>query len=96
MGPRAVWTLRLEEKSFRLCRGSNLDRPVVQSVATHYTDSATRLTLRLLTTGKINTNYWSSCLLMCLIIYLKLYTCLYSYFVALGSSMGLIENSCAA
>jgi hypothetical protein len=29
---------RLEEKSFRFCQGSNLDRPVVQSVAKHYTD----------------------------------------------------------
>jgi hypothetical protein len=35
---------RLEEKSFRLCRGSNLDRPGVQPVARHYTDWATRLT----------------------------------------------------
>jgi hypothetical protein len=33
-----VWTQRLQEKSFRLCRGSNLDRPVVQSVARHDTD----------------------------------------------------------
>jgi hypothetical protein len=33
-----VWTQRLEEKSFCLCRGSNLDRPVVQPVARHYTD----------------------------------------------------------
>jgi hypothetical protein len=39
-----VWTQRLEEKSFRLCRGSNLDRRVVQSVVRHYTDWATRLT----------------------------------------------------
>jgi hypothetical protein len=39
-----VWTQRLEEKSFRLCRESNLDRPVVQPVARHYTDWATRLT----------------------------------------------------
>jgi hypothetical protein len=30
---------RLEEKSFRLCWGSNLDRPVVQPVATHEDDS---------------------------------------------------------
>jgi hypothetical protein len=30
--PEPVWTLMLEEKSFRLCRGSNLDRPVVQPV----------------------------------------------------------------
>jgi hypothetical protein len=40
--PEPVWTQRLEEKSFRLCRGSNLDRPVVQSVVRHYTDWATR------------------------------------------------------
>jgi hypothetical protein len=36
--PEPVWAQRLEEKSFRLCRGSNLHRPVVQSVARHYTD----------------------------------------------------------
>jgi hypothetical protein len=41
--PEPVWTQRLQEKSFRLCRGSNLDRPVVQPVARHYTDWATRL-----------------------------------------------------
>jgi hypothetical protein len=35
--PEPVWTLRLEEKSFCLCRGSNLYRPVVQSVSRHYT-----------------------------------------------------------
>jgi hypothetical protein len=34
--PEPVWTQRLEENSFRLCRGSNLDRPVVQSVVRHY------------------------------------------------------------
>jgi hypothetical protein len=32
-----VWTQRIEEKSFRLCQGSNLDRAVVQSLARHYT-----------------------------------------------------------
>jgi hypothetical protein len=36
--PEPVWTQRLEEKSFRLCRGSNLDRTVVQPVARHHTD----------------------------------------------------------
>jgi hypothetical protein len=36
--PDLVWTQGLEEKSFRLCRGSNLDLPVVQPVARHYTD----------------------------------------------------------
>jgi hypothetical protein len=36
--PEPVWTQRLEEKSFRLCWRSNLDRPVIQSVARHYTD----------------------------------------------------------
>jgi hypothetical protein len=35
---------RLEEKSFRLCWESKLGRPVVQPVARHYTDWATRLT----------------------------------------------------
>jgi hypothetical protein len=39
--PEPVWTQSLEEKSFRLCWGSNLDRPVVQSVARHYADYAT-------------------------------------------------------
>jgi hypothetical protein len=33
-----VWAQRLKEKSFRLCTGSNLDSPVVQPVARHYTD----------------------------------------------------------
>jgi hypothetical protein len=42
--PEPVWTQRLEEKSFRLCQESNLDRPVFQPVARHYTDWATRLT----------------------------------------------------
>jgi hypothetical protein len=38
--PELVWTQRLEKESSRLCRGSNLDRPVVQSVVRHYTDWA--------------------------------------------------------
>jgi hypothetical protein len=42
--PEPVWTQRLEENSFRLCRGSALHRPVVHPVARHYTDWATRLT----------------------------------------------------
>jgi hypothetical protein len=33
-----VWTQRLEKKSSCLCRGSNLERRVVQSVVIHYTD----------------------------------------------------------
>jgi hypothetical protein len=40
--PEPVWTEGLEEKSFRLCRRSNLDHPVVQPVAGHYTDWATQ------------------------------------------------------
>jgi hypothetical protein len=39
--PEPVWTQRIEEKCFRLCRESNLDRSVVQSVARHCTDWAT-------------------------------------------------------
>jgi hypothetical protein len=36
--PEPVWTQRLEEKFSLPCRGSNLDRPVVQPMARHYTD----------------------------------------------------------
>jgi hypothetical protein len=36
--PEPVWTLRLEEKYVRPCRGSNLDRPIVHTVIRHYTD----------------------------------------------------------
>jgi hypothetical protein len=36
--PEPVWTQRLEENSFRLCRGSNLHHQVVQSVARHCTE----------------------------------------------------------
>jgi hypothetical protein len=36
-GPQSRSEQRLEEKSFRLCRGSNPDRPVVQPVVRHYT-----------------------------------------------------------
>jgi hypothetical protein len=39
-----VWTQKIEEKSFCLCRGSNLDRPVIWPIARHYTDWATQLT----------------------------------------------------
>jgi hypothetical protein len=38
--PEPVWTQRLEENFFRLCRGSSLDRPIVQPVARLYTDWA--------------------------------------------------------
>jgi hypothetical protein len=43
--PEPVWTQRLQEISFRLCWGSNLDRPVIQPIARYYIDWATRLTL---------------------------------------------------
>jgi hypothetical protein len=43
--PELVWTQRIQEKSFCLCRASNLDCPVVKPVARHYTDWATRLTI---------------------------------------------------
>jgi hypothetical protein len=36
--PEPDWTQRLEEKSFRVCWGSNFDRPVVQPIVRHYTD----------------------------------------------------------
>jgi hypothetical protein len=45
VSPRAVLDKKATgKKSFRLCRGLNLDRPVLQAVARHYTDWATRLT----------------------------------------------------
>jgi hypothetical protein len=37
-----VWTQRLEEKFFRLCRGTNLDRPVIQPVAWQYDDGSSK------------------------------------------------------
>jgi hypothetical protein len=43
--PELVWTQRLQEKSFRLCHGSKLNRPVIQPIARHYADWATRLTV---------------------------------------------------
>jgi hypothetical protein len=42
--PEPVWIQNLEEESYRLCRGSILDHPVVQSVAKHYIDRATLAT----------------------------------------------------
>jgi hypothetical protein len=36
VGPRAGLDTEAREKPFRLCRGSNLDRPVVQPVARYY------------------------------------------------------------
>jgi hypothetical protein len=39
--PEPVWTQRLREKSFGLCQGSNLNRPVIQPVSRLYTDWAT-------------------------------------------------------
>jgi hypothetical protein len=54
--PEPVWTQRLEEKFFRLCRGSNLDRLVVQPVARHSIDWATRLKPATTTLNKIRFN----------------------------------------
>jgi hypothetical protein len=36
--PEPVWTQRLEEKSFCLCPGPSINRPVIQPVTRHYTD----------------------------------------------------------
>jgi hypothetical protein len=44
VGPRAGLDIEVRGKVLCLCWGSNLDRPVVQPVARHYTDWATRLT----------------------------------------------------
>jgi hypothetical protein len=45
VGPRAGLDTEARGKILCLCRALNLDRPVVQPVARHYTDWATRLTL---------------------------------------------------
>jgi hypothetical protein len=50
--PEPIWTQKPKEKSLRLCRGLNLDRPVVQPVVRHYTDWATRLTIVMFTEAK--------------------------------------------
>jgi hypothetical protein len=45
MGLRADVDTEVRGKILCLCRGSNLDSPVVQPVARHYTDWASRLTI---------------------------------------------------
>jgi hypothetical protein len=66
MAPELVWTHRIEEKSFRLCRGSNLDRLLVQPVVRHYTDWATRLLLGHVTSVKtVQTTYGTSEFYIC-------------------------------
>jgi hypothetical protein len=45
-GPQIRFGHRCQRKFFCPCRGSNLDRPVVQPVARHYTDWATRFTIK--------------------------------------------------
>jgi hypothetical protein len=42
--PEPVWTPRIVERSSCLCRGSNIDRPVVQPIVRHYTDWANPVT----------------------------------------------------
>jgi hypothetical protein len=61
--PEPVWTQRLEKKSFRLCRGSNFDRAVVQPVARRYTDWATRFIPQCL--GILIIQFYSFFILMC-------------------------------
>jgi hypothetical protein len=53
VGPRAGLDTEVRRKILRLCRGSNLDHPVIQPVARHYTDWATRLTIQFIHSGKI-------------------------------------------
>jgi hypothetical protein len=60
--PELVCTQRLEEKSFRLCRGSNLYLPVVQRVARYSTDWDTRLTQ--LQIASLHRSIWTTELLL--------------------------------
>jgi hypothetical protein len=61
VGPRAGLETRGLKKSFRLCRGSNLDRPVVQSIDRDYTDWATPLVLCQSQTGAVSCWYCKMC-----------------------------------
>jgi hypothetical protein len=54
VGPRAGLDTEVRGKLSRLCRGSNLDRPVVEPVARHYTDWATRLTSSICTSKNLS------------------------------------------
>jgi len=56
--PEPVWTHTLQEKSFCLCRGSNIDHPVVQSVVRHYTDGATPAPVCILFNQNEWDNFW--------------------------------------
>jgi hypothetical protein len=59
VGLRAGLDTEAREKSFRLCWESNLECPVVQPVARHYTDSATQQTYNVKT--KYNNSDWPLC-----------------------------------
>jgi hypothetical protein len=56
--PRSGLDTEVRRKILCPCRGSNLDRPVVQSVARHYTDGANPAPLQLSTTLNIKTNFF--------------------------------------
>jgi hypothetical protein len=55
MGPRAVLDTEVREKILLPLPGIELDGPVVQALARHYTDSATQLTHQWLCSRKIKT-----------------------------------------
>jgi hypothetical protein len=55
VGPRAGLDTKVRGKILCLCQGSNLDRPVIQPVARHYIDWATRLT------KLFSLSYWEQC-----------------------------------
>jgi hypothetical protein len=77
VGPRAGLDTEARGKILCHCRGSNLDRPVVQPVVRHYTAWATRLPLSEATAPgwchKIVTTYfiWHSQLIIIIIIILS-------------------------
>jgi hypothetical protein len=71
VGPRAGLGTEVRGNIFCLCRGSNLDRPVFQSVARHYTDWATRLPYNLL--GMHNL-YWTKIRAWLHVLYVHIWT----------------------
>jgi hypothetical protein len=80
--PEPVWTQRLQEKSFFLCRGSKPDRPVVQPLARHYSDWAT----------------WLACVCVCVCVYIYIYSYVYverlCWIYSHKSEIGYFKEKC--
>jgi hypothetical protein len=61
VGPRAGLDSQVRGKISCLCQGSNIDHPVVQSVARHYADWAARLKIFKWILEKSHVRVWTGC-----------------------------------